>query len=252
MKSLRAKRLRREAGQAAVEAVLVLPLLVFLVLGTMQLFMLLQARIMAQYAVYKAVRSGSVLNGDCGAMTHTALVALMPTITRSDSPTALAAAFRARRANRYSDDGHADQIVEMVRESPDPASIAPPEIEDNRFDQPGTPPKELSVRMIYWYRMKIPFADWVMGRMFLAHYGFQSLTTVNPLMPAQSNANWTGDTPPNQAAFTESWPGGSVANNLVRWSAQGHYLFPIRVTATMPMMQPARQRFFAGGKACPL
>ena len=37
----------RERGQAAVEAALTLPLTVFLILGALQLFMLIQARIMA-------------------------------------------------------------------------------------------------------------------------------------------------------------------------------------------------------------
>src|SRR5688572_11906480 len=38
---------RGDAGQAAVEAALTLPLAVFLVLGTLQLFLMLQARLMA-------------------------------------------------------------------------------------------------------------------------------------------------------------------------------------------------------------
>ena len=42
------------------EAALTLPLVVFLILGTLQLFMMLQGRIMAEYAVFKAVRAGSV------------------------------------------------------------------------------------------------------------------------------------------------------------------------------------------------
>ena len=51
---------RRESGQAAVETALTMPLLIFLVLGTTQLFRLLQARILAQVAAYRAVRAGSL------------------------------------------------------------------------------------------------------------------------------------------------------------------------------------------------
>ncbi len=243
----------RDAGQANVEAALTLPLLLFLVLGTLQLFMLLQARIFAQYAAYKAVHAGSVLNGDCAAMTHAALVAVLPTITRTDSPASLVEAFRLRNDNHYRDGApqHTGHIVELVRESPDPASVpASAEDEDNGFDQPGAPRRELTVRMLYWYRLRIPFADWVMGRMFLAHFSLQSFTGPNPLMVAQ-RANWTGEVSPSGPGFSENWPGGSVAGNLLNWAGQGQYLFPIRVSASMRMMQPPRKRFFAD-KACPL
>ncbi len=244
----------RDSGQANVEAALTLPLLVFLVLGTLQLFMLLQARIFAQYAAYKAVHAGALLHGDCTAMTHAALVAVLPTIARTDSPATLVAAFRARRGNQYKDGVpvHDGQIVELVRESPELAELEAPQVEDNQFDQPGAPRRELAIRMIYWYRLKIPFADWVMGRMFLAHFSLQSFNATNPLMPVERNAGWMGEVPPSGGAFSEAWPGGSVSGNLLRWAGQGHYLFPIRVTATMRMMQPPRRDLFLRGKACPL
>ena len=34
--------------------------------------------------------------------------------------------------------------------------------------------------MVYWYRLRIPFANWVMTSMFLAHFGLQDFTTANP------------------------------------------------------------------------
>jgi len=45
-----------ESGQATVEAALTLPLTVFLVLGTVQMFLLLQARLLTEYAAFRAVR----------------------------------------------------------------------------------------------------------------------------------------------------------------------------------------------------
>ncbi len=234
-----------------------MPLVVFLVLGTLQLFMMLQARIMAQYAVYKAVRSGSLMHGDCEAMTHTALVALMPTITRVDSPTSLAEAFGNRRTNRYNpnkDFGYGTQIIEIYRESPLLASIQPPILEDNQFDQPATPNasnplKRLEVRMIYWYRLKIPFADWVMSRMFLAHYDLQAYNNANPLAPVQGKAGWPDG--PTATFANEIWPGGPLGPNMRTWSAAGFYLFPLRVTASMKMMVPARRSNFKKPE-CPL
>ncbi len=63
---------RKESGQALVESALTLPLVVFLAFGTIQLSGMLQARALAQYAAFIAVRTGSVNYGDCEAMTHAA------------------------------------------------------------------------------------------------------------------------------------------------------------------------------------
>ena len=235
--------MRRDAGQAGVEASLTMPLVVFLILGTLQLFMIMQARILAQYAVYKAVRSGSLMHGDCEAMTHTAIAALLPSITRVDSPAFLGQAFLDRRNNRYKDGGYTGQIVEIYRESPLPGSILPVAAdEDNRFDQPNQL-ERLDVRMIYWYRMKIPFADWVMGRMFLAHYDLQAYNNANPLMVAEGRAGWPDSPPLN--FVNEPWPGGPLGPNMRTWSSAGHYLFPLRVTSSMRMMVPPRRANFA-------
>src|SRR5262245_55612612 len=106
-----------DSGQAAVESALVLPLSLFVVLGFLQLFLVLQARILAQVAVSRAVRAGSVNHGDCEAMTHTAIAALLPSITATPNAVKLADAFYAHRFNRYPVAG-ADQIVELVRDAP--------------------------------------------------------------------------------------------------------------------------------------
>src|SRR5687767_15741362 len=70
-----------ESGQAAVETALTMPMVLFVLLGTLQLFMMLQARLMAEYAAYRAVRAGSTHQGDCRAMLQAAIGALLPTIT---------------------------------------------------------------------------------------------------------------------------------------------------------------------------
>lgn len=241
---------RHDSGQAGVETSLTMPLVVFLVLGALQLFMILQARIMAQYAVYKAVRAGSVMHGSCEAMTHTVVAVLLPTITRTDSPLALADEWFQRRNNRYRDGTpqHTGQIVEIFREAPLLGNLLGPGPEDNRWDQPPTL-ERLDVRMIYWYRLKIPFADWVMSKMFLAHYNLQAYNDVNPLMPAESRAGWPDG--PTSNFTNEPWPGGALGPNMLAWATTGHYLFPIRVTASMRMMVPPRRSEFAT-PGCPL
>src|SRR5256885_5594472 len=93
----------KESGQALVETALTLPLMLFCVLGTTQLFMMLQARVMAEYAVYRATRAGSLNHGDCEHMKQAALLSVLPTITRTDDADSLAEAFKLRRDNRYHD-----------------------------------------------------------------------------------------------------------------------------------------------------
>ncbi len=192
----RARTHRRAVGQAAVEAALTLPLVVFLVMGSLQLFMIFQARLIAQYAAFKAVRTGSLMHGDCLAMTHAAIAAVLPAITRVDSPLAYANAFFLRRNNRYADGTpvHRGQIIELYRESPKLASLLASDPEDNRFDQPGEN-ERLDLRMLFWYRLRIPFADSVISRMVIASWGLRAYTAVDPLIPTQT-ANWTGSGAP--------------------------------------------------------
>ncbi|AKJ02683.1 TadE-like protein [Archangium gephyra] len=80
----------RQSGQAAVESALVLPLMVFLGLGLLQLTLMQQAKLMTEYAAYCAARSGIVWNGNTERMRDAALVALLPTLGRTDAPPELA------------------------------------------------------------------------------------------------------------------------------------------------------------------
>ncbi|MBZ4418696.1 TadE/TadG family type IV pilus assembly protein [Myxococcus sp. RHSTA-1-4] len=249
-----------QSGQAAVEAALTLPLVVFLVLGTLQLFLMLQARILAQVAVYRAVRAGSLNHGQCLPMMHSALVTMLPTVARTDSAEALADAFSPRRHNHFhvrsSSTGAEfnEPLVEIVRESPDAEWAANLEGgEDLLFDQPTNDAaalraRTLEIRMVAWYYMRIPFANWVMSRMFLAHFALQRYTSTNPLMPAQRRAAWWGET--DETLGRDGWPGGDLSRRMVEWSERGHYLFPIQVSAAMRMMTPVRSEHFQGGPAC--
>src|SRR3954468_7358872 len=92
---------KRRPGQALVEAVLTLPLTVFLVLGSIQIFLMQQARLMADYAAMRAARAGSVNFGDCRSMTHAALGAVVATFSKSDTPADLAASFAKVSNNDY-------------------------------------------------------------------------------------------------------------------------------------------------------
>ena len=239
-----------QSGQVAVETALSLPLALFLILGTLQLFMMLQARVMSEYAAFRATRAGSVNHGDCRAMTDAAILALMPTYHRflgtdggSGTPgQRLARAWDLRRTNRYfpaQDGGHDGAIVWLVRESPRPGQVPS---EDVNFDQHQGPPMRLEVRLVYWFPLRIPFADWVMSRMFLAQWGLRPYTAQNPLMVTQT-AEWREEV---DAPFEDV-----IAQELVRRINARQYVFPIQASYTMRMMTPAQGRYFTRRNCAP-
>lgn len=251
----------REAGQAAVETALSLPLVVFLVLGVLQLFLLMQARLLAQYAAGRAVHAGATAFGNCERMTHSAILALMPSYHNYLGPAQpgatpedkLANAFAARRGNKYAgsgtprdgspDTGYNGDIVWIFREQPDAAEVlAMASGQDLDFDQPGNPMR-LEVRMIYWFPMRIPFADWVLTRAYLAQWGALEYMAANPYLPArsakwQSNGGWT--------------PDAAIVGEMRDRALRREYVFPISATYTMRMMTPAAAQFFQTQNCPPL
>ena len=237
---------RSQRGQALVESVLVLPLAIFMILGTVQLFMMMQARMMAQYAAYKAVRAGSLNSGSCSAMLQAAGAAVLPTFARTDNADLFFKAYKARfngdhLSYNVAYDGLDAPLVEIVREQPLLANIPAPE--DLDFDDPTIPhlAGTLEISMVYWYHLRIPFADWVMTRIFLAYSNLYPPPANNPLLVVQQSTNWSG--PGTLGA-------GSQGTRMRDWANAGHYMFPIPVSAVMRMMTPAARAYFQN-QGCP-
>jgi len=251
-----------ESGQAAVEAALTLPLTVFLILGTIQLFMMLQGRIMAEYAAFEAVRAGSRHHGDCVPMMHAGLAALLPNIvpylgrgTGGGSPAQkLATAWRERIGSPNNPDpkfasidgsNAGGTIFWLVREQPLTNRVPSPEDVDFDAPQNNGGGMRLEVRLIYWFPLKIPFADWVMSRMFLAHFGLQDYNFTNPLNPAEKYAGWTSVNGPPIRLDAD------IRNEFQSRVMSGKYVFPIQATYGMRMMTPARREFFQQQNCAP-
>ena len=244
----------RESGQAAVEAALTLPLLVFMILGTLQLFLMLQARIVAEYAVFMAARVGSVNHGSCTRMTHAAVATLLPTFDSflgnrySGEPgQKFATAFQERMGNsfRYKparDEGHDREIIWLLRPSPLASSI---DSTEDDFDDPdrGDGGYMLEVRLVYWYPLRIPFANWVMSRMFMAALGVQNFTGTNPTMLTQTNAQWQHEGGPTLEA--------ALASEMQARVSARQYVFPIQASFAMRMMTPPRSTEFATQNCSP-
>ncbi|WP_257462441.1 TadE/TadG family type IV pilus assembly protein [Archangium lipolyticum] len=204
----------RESGQAAVESALVLPLMVFLGLGIIQLTMMQHAKLMTEYAAYCAARTGIVWNGNNERMHDAAILALLPTMGRTDDLPKLAKTWAL--AQLY------DEALQLLA-WPNKNSVVPASVNGSNlfgqvrvdtvnpswyspvqsvwklrsainwremdFDGPDSYPEVpeleakiakffnlplpdndeevfrkatvLSVRVRYWYELRVPFANWI-------------------------------------------------------------------------------------------
>ncbi len=229
------------------ETALTMPLTLFMVLGTLQLFMLLQGRLFAEHAAWAAVRVGSVRHGDCQAMTHAAILALLPSFTSylgestagATPQQKLGRAFVLRTngkpyENQYdanADAPHDRPVLWLFRPSPRASSVRKWSEED--FDDPEKGGYLLEARVVYWYPLRIPFANWVMATMYRAWFGFGAYQKQNPLIPTRQ-ANWT---------TSSQSLNGFRAEFMTRYDDQ-QWVFPVVGTAAMHMMTPPRPAAF--------
>lgn len=195
-------RFRSQSGQAMVESAIVFPLAIFFVLGTLQLTLIQQSRLMLEYAAFNAARAGSVWNGDPTKMEDAAIISLLPTMPsvpgdpfalRVDEPALLlkrwtivqlgnlvggaidAKMIEVETLNPTEDDftGNAEEIeFDMV----DPQLDGVSSLDDRR-------PSQLTIRLTYFYYLRLPiinklmFETWLMG---LAGMGARSLDPFRP------------------------------------------------------------------------
>jgi hypothetical protein len=217
-----------QAGQAAVEAALTLPLVIFLCLGTLQLFLMHQGRILAEYAAFRATRVGSTNHASCPRMRDAAVLSVLPSVDtflgRQGAPDdALVESFVKHKFNRYNDDKISDggktltytgSIVWLERTFTGGVAGT----QDTEFDQPGNLMR-LNTRLVFWFPLKIPFANWVMTKMYLGY------RAVNPLLPAKG-AEWQGLNLNN------------MATEVAARAADGEFVVPIEARYSMRMMTP--------------
>ncbi|RKH11482.1 pilus assembly protein [Corallococcus sp. CA053C] len=194
-----------ESGQALVESALVFPVMVFLILGILQLGTLHHARLMTEYAAYRSARAGIVNHGDCEIMKKAAYVAVLPTLGPPRVPmtgvakpggrvdtlinVALVNDAYTDKSSAQANQTFKDQGVDLERvrvEVLNPRKSQLPglfasygshmkglelDYDDIRNAQ-VIDANLLTVRVTYFYEMRIPFANWqlhafYMGREFL-------------------------------------------------------------------------------------
>ncbi len=197
----------RESGQVAVEAALVMPLFVFLILGILQMGLTAQARVMAKYAAYRAARVGAMNHADPRAIESAAIFHLLPVLVGSSEtilPTSSASDVITKfvRHNTFDNLLPSGKQVKTVicgplKEDLGAGSGGKPLNAINQtalggrgsgdeidFDDPVTQSvpanytadadnlrrftrMRLTVQIQFLYRMPIPFANWVITRAYL-------------------------------------------------------------------------------------
>ncbi len=179
-----------QSGQVEVETAIVLPTVVFLLLGLIQLGLLHQARIIGKYAAYRAVRTGSLKNGDVAEMEKAALAVALPILSwrngsgaevigRTDTATNWMTkwakpGFGMMPTNRMVD-FPAIRYMQVAICGPTQSDVSggtynPGGGETVAFDHKDTASSgiktKLRIQLTMNYRLIIPFADWVIHRMW--------------------------------------------------------------------------------------
>ncbi|MFO7155756.1 MAG: TadE/TadG family type IV pilus assembly protein [Pseudomonadota bacterium] len=161
-------------GSALVESAIVLPVFVLLVLCAIQLALLGRARLLVEYAAYRAARAGILWNGDPRRMQAEAIRALASTAcpTRIPSARPLCALYPAdggRSAlQALSADPHLGfpgvHVHILSPHWPSHRHLFDLGGEELDFDRFGPEPERLdatllTIQLQYWFELKIPFAD---------------------------------------------------------------------------------------------
>jgi hypothetical protein len=196
-----------DSGQVAVEAALVMPLFVFLILGILQLGLIAQARVMAKYAAYRAARVGAMNHADPKAIEAAAIFHLLPVLVDGKDliqPTATSSDVAKKFSNHMGSDNKLPGGTQMVtavicaplKSELDGGGSRPLDAAGQQarggqgtnaeidFDDPanqGFPAAyirdanavrrfrrlRLAVQVQLLYRMPIPFANWVIVNSYL-------------------------------------------------------------------------------------
>ena len=171
----------RVRGQAMVEYVLVLPVLLLLVFGTLQFALIYHAKITLNYAAFEAARAGTLNNAHMWAMQAAAVRGLAPLHTHNDGRQWL----RWARGKLWQDVNDGFIKIELV--NPSPASFANHGIDteidgedvraipndhlmyrDASVKQPSNQSIQdanvLKIRVLYCYEMVVPFANRIISQ----------------------------------------------------------------------------------------
>jgi hypothetical protein len=264
---------RRDGGQALVESAIVMPLMVFVILGVLQLTMISHARIMTEYAAYNAARAGIVWNADPWVMENAALISLLPTYEGLGDEMGLTDPMRvmsaiAQRALLYQVNrrltgfasmfagpvsaairrafgGDGPSVVEVTVLNPTRSDFGRDQELD--FDDIGTDERaqalreanRLTIEVRYLYVMRVPFANWVIHHAWLSNRAGIALHGAiwNPQADSPGETGFSSDDV--EATWEDIGRGlrgdDRILRDLARAGREGAYIVPLYATYTMRM-----------------
>jgi hypothetical protein len=247
---------RPHRGQAAVETAIVFPTLIFFILGIIQLGLMQQARLMLEYAAYSAARVGAVWNADPKMMNDAALFTLTPTfgiaasqdmglgaIHGADSWTSFAKTYgtflAAEKLGSILPGGLKPVRVDILNPTTDSMS-GNTELD---FDDPGNRLNtQLTVRVVYLYNMRIPFANWIIWQAMMGQRaGMTLVQRVDGWYYAgvefKDKALWEGLETAAAKGSNCAYNGLTTSNYHAIGAASllGFYLMPLVTTYTIRM-----------------
>ncbi|WP_407659997.1 pilus assembly protein [Hyalangium gracile] len=175
-------------------------MMVFLVLGIIQLGMMHQARLMNEYAAYRAARAGIVNHGDCDIMENAAFSAVLPTLGPPPSggsgrvdtlgkAMVLYKAYTTIPGNKMYT-GAALPLLRLEVVNPRKSQLSSlfstygSHMDGREIDYDDVRNDEviaanlLSVRVTYFYNLRIPFANWMMHSFFMGRESLGDLSGV--------------------------------------------------------------------------
>ncbi len=233
--------LKNESAQALVETVIVLPVVIFFILGTIQLTLMHQARLMLEYAAFNAARTGSVWNGDKGKMRRAAAISLIA--SRPNWPKTDGTFFNVGSIQTWTD--LVVSGLKVVAENEAAAfitngvglvsvDILSPTVIDfdqnnkveldfdnvsNSFEQRRL--SQLKIRVKYFYQLFIPFANKVIWYTWLEMRAAWAFGTANVFINAVNSwANNNG----LDSIFSQDGRGPFLAFTTPSWSGDQHGL----------------------------
>jgi len=230
------KRMRQENGQAAVETAIVTPLMVGFVLGTIQLTLMQQASLMLEYAAFNAARSGAVWNMDKDKMIAAAQISLLPTFKPTPDIGSLIKVAAEVYVKQFILTKLGMPLVDVEVLSPKKADFnGQKEIEFDSGDRKNT---QMTVRVVYLFELRIPFANFLIWESYWAGQVGQDLRGTDPSVAFIDHTKlWASRV--QQGDFSKSCPYTGLNNKKMETlrvaAIAGYYYLPLVTTYTIRM-----------------
>jgi len=246
------RRRNRQSGQAAVETAIVMPLFVFILLGTVQLGLMHQARLLTKYAAYKATRAGSLQQGELKAIENAAVAVMIPMLSKQSprhggdgekqpqhwvynvsDPGKYKQAYNEVVSSR-SNTAFGKKMVEVTICNPIGNGAMNKDFDDyksNTGDWKGFDNTKLAVQVTTYLPLYIPYANafiWWAARGENTSTG-RAQTMKNLRMKTGDTSKRSGE---ERKSINNSW----TLKDLQGEAEKGNYIMPIRASFAMRMM----------------